>query len=188
MSLSPGSSVLSPMVHCLRSEPAAGIQPERACTQQTRLIRQGRNKWAQVIPPFHNGARATPEYRKQVELRFLWDVWAPPPCSILFSPCAAQQGPLLIVVKALEKYVYCWSSLALCFCSFSKFLTSCKNWTQKLSLLKVNKVKFSSNELRKHTVHPKYLARTVQYMYIKTISNFLTQKKMLALAAVQKEL
>lgn len=106
-----------------------------------------------------------------------------------FSPCAAQQGLLLVVAKALENLKFIvgvhWPSASAAFLHFSRparpqhrnYLSS--RWTRSNFLL---------NELGKHIVHPKYLARTVQCMYIKTISNFRTQKEMLALAAVQKEL
>lgn len=170
------------------------------------MTRQGKNKRAHVISTSHTRARATPEHRKQVALRLLWDPfwvpsekitagfpvsrWSPGHCAaFFFSPCAAQQGPLLVVAKALENLKFIvgvhWPSASAAFLHFShparpqhrNYLSS--RWTRSNFLL---------NELRKHIVHPKYLARTVQCMYIKTISNFRTQKEMLALAAVQKEL
>lgn len=72
-------------------------------------------------------------------------------CSIPVSPCAAQQGALLVVTKALEKLKFIvrvhWPSkyeLWSYFSSSSAFLTSCKNSTQKVFLLSMNQMEFSS--------------------------------------------
>lgn len=58
-------------LHPLRSEHAAGTQPERACTWGTRVGRQVKSRSLYVTPVFRTRARATPQLSKQGELRLL---------------------------------------------------------------------------------------------------------------------